>query len=56
MIGIVENARQSIREYGQGLVEGNPVILEVLGRFLGIPLEFRARQIVLSVPVSIVLS
>ena len=54
MIGIVENVRQWIRENGQCFVESNSVILEVLCRFLGIPLEFRGHQTVLSVPVSLV--
>ena len=53
MIRIVEDVRQWIREHGQRLVKSDPVILEVLCSFLGIPLKFRGHQIVVSVPVSI---
>src|SRR5512145_2406203 len=49
MIGIVEDVRQWIREYRDGLVECNPVILEVFRRLPGIPLELRDRHITLRV-------
>jgi hypothetical protein len=42
-------------KYCDGLVEGDPVTLEVLCRLLEIPLEFRRHRIVVSVPASIVL-
>ena len=54
MVRIVEDVREWIGEYGQCFVESNSVILEVLCRFLGISLEFRGHQTVLSVPVSLV--
>src|SRR5207247_9667430 len=49
----LEHVHQYVHEYGQRFIKSNTVLLEVLCRFLRIPLKLRRHQIVLSLPASI---